>query len=188
MNPNLPGKSEQGALHALIRVLAQQSPPVENETALAWLDLLVEKGLHLDARNKRGKTPLSLAFFGDMEEVTKYLIERGATDYGIKNDSDSIVTEAGLSAIGMGSAEILALNQKQCSFILREYDVDFELLQDISGVEIPVRLKSPVGGITYRHTGGSEKFSIIDCRLAVTLVGWAPILPQPGWVQDLRVG
>ncbi len=196
-DPNLTGRSGETALHALIRTLARDEQGAGDETAIAWVAQLIEKGAHPDARNHRGKTPLSFAFFGDMENVVEYLLGKGASDYGIKSDAQGVVALEGLSVLGMGSAEIVGLNRKQCSFILREYDVEFEHLKDIKGVEFPIRLKSPVGGITYRHTGGNGKFSIIDCRLAVVLVGWGPILHDHDVVEvehmrvyspDARVG
>jgi hypothetical protein len=62
--------------------------------------------------------------------------------------------------------------------LLRERDVRFEVVDagDAEGVEMPVFLEGPVGGVTIAHRGRSRRHAILDCRLAVALIAWAPTL------------
>ncbi len=176
-NPDIKDQSSgQTALHTILRLLADGGASFDEEEALELLELIISADTDLNIRNKRGKTPLAYAFFSGRKKVEKYLLAKGATDYGIKNNAYDLPTEGNISVLGLGSAEIVSLDKDQCSFILNEYDVQFEHLSGINEVQIPIRLNSPVGGIKYSHTAGSKKFSIMDCRLAVTMIGWAPVL------------
>jgi len=177
-NPALTDDRGQNALHAALRLLSDGKGSVDETDVIAWIDQMAGKGIDLNARNKRGKTPLAFAFFGGHKQVEKYLLSKGATDYGIKNNLYELPAEGEGNILGLSSSEIIDLNKEQCSFVLKEYDVKFEHLEPTKNVNIPIQLLSPIGGISYRHKFDSEKFSIMDCRLAVALVGWTPVLKK----------
>ena len=48
------------------------------------------------------------------------------------------------------------------------------------GVQMPARLLGPIGGITVLPRDGRQLHAILDCRLALALLSWAPTLRQAG--------
>jgi hypothetical protein len=48
------------------------------------------------------------------------------------------------------------------------------------GVKAPVRLTGALAGVTYGHVGRSATHELVDCRLAVALLRWAPALRAAG--------
>lgn len=62
-----------------------------------------------------------------------------------------------------------------CRSTLAEFEVPFEELNEdqAPGVEIPIRLTGPIGGITVGSRGPSENNEIMDCRLVVALLAWS---------------
>lgn len=175
-DPDRVDKSGQTVLHEILSYAVKDDKDLDENTIIGWLDHLITSKTNLDARNEYGKTPLALAFLGDKKKIEKYLLDKGATDYGIKNTSYENSKVINTNILSLDPTEIYSLNKGQCNFILREYDVEFESLTDIDDVDMPVKLKSDVGGIKYSHIDKSDKFSIMDCRLVVALAGWAPVL------------
>lgn len=83
----------------------------------------------------------------------------------------------------LARAELAALDADACHALLRSREVAFEVIdaEDARNVHAPIRLRGPVGGITVAHGGRSERHEIMDCRLAVSLLGWAPALREAGF-------
>jgi hypothetical protein len=50
------------------------------------------------------------------------------------------------------------------------------------GVEMPVRLLGPIGGVTVRARGDDRVHAVLDCRLSLALLSWAPALAAAGVV------
>jgi hypothetical protein len=87
---------------------------------------------------------------------------------------------------------IADLEKSRCEAILRGHGVRFTSLgpEDADGVEQPVRLEGPVAGVEVRHRShglGSRarqrrirRLSILDCRLVVGVLAWAPTLRGAG--------
>ncbi|MEN8219676.1 MAG: extensin family protein [Pseudomonadota bacterium] len=75
---------------------------------------------------------------------------------------------------------IISLTEEECLSILRSHDVQFEQLNDIEDVQTAIRVNSPLGGVIVEYQWNSETHSIMDCRLAVALLAWAPTLRRFG--------
>lgn len=77
---------------------------------------------------------------------------------------------------------IAALDAAACLAYLESRDVAFEILDpgEIEGVGIPIRLAGPLDGVVIETTNRSESHAILDCRLAVALLAWAPQLRAAG--------
>jgi hypothetical protein len=75
---------------------------------------------------------------------------------------------------------IVSLTEEECLSILHSHDVQFEQLNDIKDVQTAIRLNSPLGGVIVEYQWNSEIHSIMDCRLAVALLAWAPTLRRFG--------
>ncbi len=84
------------------------------------------------------------------------------------------------------------LSKRRCEAILRSRRVRFTALaaEDAPGVEQPIRLEGPLAGVEVRHRSHGEgnrrrrrrieRLSILDCRLAVAVLAWAPTLRGAG--------
>lgn len=87
---------------------------------------------------------------------------------------------------------IADLDRASCEQILRSRNVAFERAEedDAPGVEQAIRLGGPIAGVTVRHRSegrGSRsrqrrirRLSILDCRVAVAVLAWAPTLRGAG--------
>jgi hypothetical protein len=77
---------------------------------------------------------------------------------------------------------IASLDATACLAYLESRDVAFETLDpgEIEGVGIPIRLAGPLDGVVIETTNHAELHEIIDCRLAVALLAWAPRLRAAG--------
>jgi hypothetical protein len=71
-----------------------------------------------------------------------------------------------------------------CYGVLRRRGVAFERLAkgELNGIAMPVRLTGKLGGIDVVPRGGKQR-SILDCRLALALLSWAPTLRKAGVVR-----
>lgn len=76
--------------------------------------------------------------------------------------------------------QIGALEREGCERALRGGAVAFERVpeDESGGVELPIRLAGPLGGV--RIEPGEGVHAVIDCRLAVALLAWAPDLRAHG--------
>ncbi len=162
---------------SLLKMATMEEHNISEDTIIEIMHSSSLEDIEIDAPDKKGRTYLNIAYFGGFEKVTQELLAMGAKDYAIR-----IAPKAALAMnttiIGLNSQDIVRLKGKQCQFILNEYAVKYENLSGYKGVDYPIKLKSKVGGIEYRHTASSEKFSVMDCRLAVALVAWSPVLKK----------
>ena len=71
------------------------------------------------------------------------------------------------------------LSAPRCHTLLRDSGVRFEPVE-AAGVTIPVRVQSRLGGVEVRSRGGEAVHEIMDCRLAVAILAWAPTLRAAG--------
>ena len=80
-----------------------------------------------------------------------------------------------------GSA-IANLQENACFALLEASGVAYSRLAsaDAGGVEMPIRLDGRLDGVRVASRGHSELHEIMDCRLAVALLHWAPILRDAG--------
>lgn len=77
---------------------------------------------------------------------------------------------------------IARLSESACVALLEGHNVLFQRLpdEDALGVGIPIRLDGELGGISVGTRNHSELNEIMDCRLAVALLAWAPRLRAAG--------
>lgn len=86
-----------------------------------------------------------------------------------------------------GSANAYAnLAPVECQRRLRALNVDFTKVGPTTGVAVPVRFKGPLGGVVFHTAPNSSPFGILDCRLALTWAGLAPLLREHG-VKSVRI-
>lgn len=73
-----------------------------------------------------------------------------------------------------------ALDRDRCESTLRDHGVAFDQVppESATGVAHPIRLTSAIGGIAIEPGGGIH--AVMDCRLAVALLAWAPDLRAQG--------
>ncbi|HEX2678485.1 MAG TPA: extensin family protein [Polyangiales bacterium] len=71
---------------------------------------------------------------------------------------------------------------QSCYEALRQAGVQFEI-PEADGVAMPLRLLSPVGGVSFEPSDKSETHSILDCRLALALLAWSQDLRARGIVR-----
>lgn len=72
---------------------------------------------------------------------------------------------------------IADLGSPACLRVLRSQRVEFERYRgDASGVRDPVLLRGPLGGVEVEYEGRREQHAVLDCRLVVALLRWAPVL------------
>lgn len=83
------------------------------------------------------------------------------------------------------------LDTDACHGELERRGVRVTRLDKLPGVEMPVRLAGPVGGVTFRSDYPDAQrptlpFEVFDCRLVVALAHFAPILREHG-VSEVRI-
>jgi hypothetical protein len=69
-----------------------------------------------------------------------------------------------------------------CYDELRSAGIKFERIDadEAAAVEMPVRLLGPVGGVFFASHGSKDINTVLDCRLALRLLEWAPVLQRAG--------
>ena len=76
--------------------------------------------------------------------------------------------------------EIGALTAERCLEVLRRHHVDYER-RTVEGIDVAVVVRGSIGGITVRpHNGRNRLHALMDCRLVVALLAWAPVLRRAG--------
>jgi hypothetical protein len=72
------------------------------------------------------------------------------------------------------------LSADACLSLLGEHGVTFDLVppQDAPGVRTPIRVRGPIGGVLVvpRNDPEHSPHALLDCRLALALLAWAPTL------------
>lgn len=145
---------------------------------------LIEAGANFKYKNNSGLTPFMLAAswldsrdVGAPEkakEFMQYLVSLGI-DPNERFEDPKYKAE---NALGINSLRFMSMDKNTCLGMLDKHNVKYSYLEGTKSVKIPVRLNSAVAGVTYRHTGRSKKFSIMDCRLVVSLLALSPILRE----------
>lgn len=83
-----------------------------------------------------------------------------------------------------GEAPLPPNDARACYDRLWRSGVTFELVEpdEARGIEMPIRLTSPIGGVEIAARDGSALHALIDCRLAIQLYAWSPALRAAGIV------
>jgi hypothetical protein len=81
--------------------------------------------------------------------------------------------------------EIAGLSFRECRRLLERSRVSFEAVPDDAAPHVyePVYLLSPLSGVSFGPSQGQSEHGMVDCRLAVALLAWAPILQSAGVVR-----
>lgn len=90
----------------------------------------------------------------------------------------------GRSSLPSGRA-IAGLGPRACRRLLRGAAVRFDPVPPRRGrgIATPLALRSPMLGVRFEPANGMAKNGLVDCRLAVALLAWAPILRDAGVVR-----
>lgn len=101
-----------------------------------------------------------------------------------RSDLATLPISVGRRSLPNGRA-IAALDGRTCRRILRDASVRFDPVPPAQnhGVHDPVALRSPVLGVRFEPANGMAKNGIVDSRLAVAFLAWAPILRDAGVVR-----
>jgi hypothetical protein len=80
---------------------------------------------------------------------------------------------------------IAGLSSLECRRVLRNASVRFDPLtrHEAPAIAEPMALRSAVLGVQFEPANGMAKNGTVDCRLAVALLAWAPILRDAGVVR-----
>jgi hypothetical protein len=91
-------------------------------------------------------------------------------------------TQAAVALSGPLAVRGFARGGDACFEALRAEGVAFERVtsREALGVDTPVRLLGPLRGVEVTARGGGQTHTILDCRLALALLSWAPALAQAG--------
>jgi hypothetical protein len=81
--------------------------------------------------------------------------------------------------------DIAALHPHDCQRVLAKAGVRFESVPNDAAphVQEPVYLLSPLEGVSFGPKNGASEHGMVDCRLAVALLAWAPSLREAGVVK-----
>jgi hypothetical protein len=81
--------------------------------------------------------------------------------------------------------DIAQLTSADCVDLLDRSLVRFEQLRDDAApsVATPVYVLAPLNGVSFGPKNGDAEHGMLDCRLAVALTAWAPILREAGIVK-----
>jgi hypothetical protein len=81
--------------------------------------------------------------------------------------------------------EIASLHPDECRRLLNRAGVRFESVPDDAAPHVaePLYLLSPLEGVSFGPKNGISLHGMVDCRLAVALLAWAPSLQEVGVVK-----
>ncbi len=98
------------------------------------------------------------------------------------SEANEAATAPAEPPVSLNRAETLSLTEDECVSLLTDAGVQVERLtaDDTTGVEMPVRLRGPIDGVTIALRGHDDIHAVLDCRLGVALLGWAPTLRARG--------
>lgn len=107
-----------------------------------------------------------------------------ADDRALTRQSASTARRANRSALPSGH-EIAGLSFRECRRLLERSSVSYEAVPDDAAPHVyePVYLLSPLSGVSFGPKNGLTEQGMVDCRLAVALLAWAPILQDAGVVK-----
>ncbi len=72
------------------------------------------------------------------------------------------------------------LSPGKCRRLARKKHIKVESLKEVPGVQVPVRVKGPIAGISLHYPGRNKQHEIMDCRLLLALHAWFSVLHQQG--------
>lgn len=108
---------------------------------------------------------------------------------------DPVAEEAERTGAHEGSAlsgdapiatEIAALSDRSCLRALVRAGVPFARVRGrVPGITTPVRVTGPIRGVTWRDHGRPSTDELMDCRMAVAMVRYAPMLRAMG-IHEVR--
>lgn len=92
---------------------------------------------------------------------------------------------------GATATRIAAMGPAECLRHLESQNVPFRLAGPALGVETPVRLTGPLGGVTYRtdypdRQRSSIPYEVLDCRMVAALLEFSAVLREQG-VDEARM-
>jgi len=81
--------------------------------------------------------------------------------------------------------QIALLSFRECRRLLERSRVQFEAVPGDAAPRVhePVYLLSPLSGVSFGPKNGITEHGMVDCRLALALLAWAPILEGAGVVK-----
>ncbi len=84
-----------------------------------------------------------------------------------------------------GGRDIAALTAQECRRLLDQADVAFEPVPEDTAPSVlaPVYLLSAMNGVTLGPPNGVAEHGLLDCRLAIALLAWSPVLHDAGVVR-----
>jgi hypothetical protein len=89
------------------------------------------------------------------------------------------------------ASKAASMTESECLHELARRDIRFDRAEPSRGVLIPVRLRGPVRGVSYRTDFPDKQrskvpFEVFDCRLVVALSEWSPTLAAHG-IAEVRM-
>jgi hypothetical protein len=104
-------------------------------------------------------------------------------DHGVEDKAPRSIS-VGRSTLPSGRS-IGGLSPRECKRLLTGASVRFDPLpaREAPAIKDPLTLHSRVLGVEFGPANGMAKNGIVDCRLAVALLAWAPILRDAGVVR-----
>lgn len=84
-----------------------------------------------------------------------------------------------------GGREIASLTPSDCRRLLDKANVAFEAVPDDAApaVAAPVYVVAPLNGVSFGPRNGLSEHGMLDCRLAIALLAWSPVLQEAGVVK-----
>lgn len=101
-----------------------------------------------------------------------------------ESETPTIEAPAPLAPLPEGRA-LGRTSPQVCAELLVAHEVSFEALdpEDAPGVEAPIRLLGPVGGVSLGSTSRTWNNEVYDCRLVLALLAWSRELAEAGVVR-----
>jgi|GEM_PF-1189200 len=131
------------------------------------------------ARTNRGRRSEATPAAGEGETAPHEEVEPAPARDAVADGAPASTTPPSIAPPSNRRA-IANLSTDACIAILRGNGVAFDVLdaEDAPGVGTPIRLRGPLGGVTIapRNDPQRSPHAIVDCRLAVALLSWAPTL------------
>ena len=147
---------------------------------------LIDMGADLSKKDKNDRTPFMQLNFVWLNSINKrekdaawelmqYMIKEKDIDANERFKDPMYIAE---NSLGMNGLRLLSMDESDCFNTLDEHNVKYKRLNKTGEVKFPVLLESNVAGVNYKHTGNSRKFSVMDCRLVVALIGLRPVFEK----------
>ena len=163
--------------------------PLQAALAMGYLDnaiTLVDAGADLTIKDEYQYTPfmrlyqlLDWASNDDKKNEIQSFINYLINDKGINPDERyKAPFYLADNPLGISVTRIETISDQSCFDLLDEHDVSYKKLDKTGAVKTPILVTSSIKGIWYKHTGKSKKYSVMDCRLALSLIGISSVLKE----------